>query len=149
MYDSGLFGYIDMQKIANIGSSAFEGCSSFAYDYIMFAPYLTSVGDKAFKGVGSATSVTNYSSATFGSDVFADSTVTVFNNLGGSEITQNNVGSGITINNGYSASTFFGMISGKIPKDGIVYELILLIPMFVIVGMVLAIAVECMISRRV
>ena len=136
------FAYVDDQRVAIIGDSAFEGCTNLISGFMSLGGTITEIGDRAFAGIGYGDSVSNYSSATFGQNVFADSTITTVNNLGGSTINQSNIGSGITLNNGYVASQYLGIISGSIQKEGLVYDLIVLIPLFVVIGMVVGIAIE-------
>lgn len=143
----GIFYEQSYVTISIIGDHAFDGCTNFAYagggQSVIFSEYVTSVGSRAFANSGSYDYVKNYSNAEFGEDIFEGvSSVLSVLNLGSIILTEDNIGLDVPIQNGFTSMGYFALMTATIQKEGLVYDLVVLIPLFVVIGMVVGIAVE-------
>lgn len=141
-------GYADGSAYVEwIGDSAFEGCGGWTDEYDSSYPLeiysqTVHIGDRAFANAG-VTTVNTSSSGEWGEDVFADNPLVSVINTGGVTLTESNIGvPNASIQNGVTSPFFTAIIYDTVEKEGLVYGLILLLPMFVLIGLVVGIAVE-------
>lgn len=135
---------LDAVAIRYIGASAFEGCQNLVSDNTLYlGPYVEEVGDRAFYGVENVTNAILNTPATFGNDVFGESSIETVNVYGGTVPTQEQIGEGINLivasgvidSIGYIAPTYI-----LIEKDGVQYKLLNLLPLILVAGAVVAVA---------
>ena len=156
--DRAFYGCIDMEYsvhlgtfdgyyyVEYVGDSAFENSNAFKYygEYgnLDLFPQTVHIGNRAFANSGIAR-VNTSSSGYWGTDVFTANPLTTVINTGSVTLTQENVGvSTATIQNGITSPFVTATILDVEQKDGLAYDIVLLLPLFVIVGLVVGIAVE-------
>lgn len=134
-------------SVYDIGDYAFANNLSFNNWTITVPEYVLRVGDHAFDNVG-ATSVVNLSSAEYGEDVFANNPLVRVTNFGGVLFDDSIVGvSNVPIQNGLESVFYVGVIYDSVAKDGIVWDIVVLLPIFAIVGVLIAIGYNIYTSR--
>lgn len=156
--DRAFYGCIDLEYTINLGSSdgyyyveyvgdsAFENSNAFKvygeFGDLSLYPQTVHIGNRAFANSGIAR-VNTSSSGFWGTDVFTANPLITVVNTGSVTLTPENVGvSTATIQNGITSPFVTATILDMEQKEGIVYDLVLLLPLFVIVGLVVGIAVE-------
>ena len=134
---------LDSVPIRYIGNSAFEGCENLIVDEttLYLGPYVEEVGDRAFYGVGNATNAILNTTATFGNNVFGESSIETVNVYGGTVPTQEQIGDGINLivaSGTIDSIGYIAPIKILIEKEGVAYKLMNILPLILVAGAIVA-----------